>query len=86
MKQIQASLLSKPVQCSTVPSVARTGVLLSLLFSALAGAQVLPRPQIASAEGKPAPDFTLKDQQGKSFHLASQHGKRVLLIFYRGYW
>jgi cytochrome oxidase Cu insertion factor (SCO1/SenC/PrrC family) len=74
------------VQYSTVPNVARTGILLSLLFSALAGAQVLPRPQIATAEGKLAPDFTLKDQEGKSFHLASVRGKRVLLIFYRGYW
>jgi cytochrome oxidase Cu insertion factor (SCO1/SenC/PrrC family) len=69
-----------------MPKVARTRILLFLVFSVLAGAQVLPRPQIASAEGKLAPDFTLKDQQGKSFHLASQHGKRILLIFYRGYW
>jgi len=69
-----------------VPSVARTGILLSILFSALAGAQVLPRPQIASAEGKLAPDFTLKDQQGKNVHLVSLRGRRVLLIFYRGYW
>jgi cytochrome oxidase Cu insertion factor (SCO1/SenC/PrrC family) len=69
-----------------VPSVPRTGILLSLLFSALAGAQVLPRPQITSAEGKLAPDFTLKDQQGKNLHLASLRGKRALLIFYRGYW
>lgn len=61
-------------------------ILLSLLFSTLAVAQVLPRPQIASAEGKLAPDFTLKDQQGKSFHLSSLRGKNVLLIFYRGYW
>jgi cytochrome oxidase Cu insertion factor (SCO1/SenC/PrrC family) len=69
-----------------MPRMARTGSLLFLVFSVLAGAQVLPRPQTASAEGKLAPDFTLKDQQGKSFHLASQRGKRVLLIFYRGYW
>jgi peroxiredoxin len=57
----------------------------------LAGGQVLPRPQIASAEGKLAPDFTLpdvtlKDQGGKNFRLSSLRGKRVLLIFYRGYW
>jgi cytochrome oxidase Cu insertion factor (SCO1/SenC/PrrC family) len=69
-----------------VPSAGRTGILLSLLFSVLAGAQVLPRPQVASAEGKLAPDFTLKDQEGKSFRLSSLRGKRVLLIFYRGYW
>jgi cytochrome oxidase Cu insertion factor (SCO1/SenC/PrrC family) len=58
-----------------------------LLLSGLAAAQqVLPKPQIAFAEGKPAPDFTLKDEHGKTFRLASMRGKRVLLIFYRGYW
>jgi cytochrome oxidase Cu insertion factor (SCO1/SenC/PrrC family) len=45
-----------------------------------------PRPQIASAEGKAAPDFTLRDQSGSRFHLADQHGRRLLLVFYRGYW
>ncbi len=59
---------------------------LFLLVSALAASQVLPRPQIASGEDKPAPLFTLKDQQGRNFRLASMRGKRVLLIFYRGYW
>ena len=67
-------------------SLATTGILLSLLFSLLAGAQVLPRPQVASAEGKLAPDFTLKDQDGKSLRLSLLRGKRVLLVFYRGYW
>ena len=46
----------------------------------------LPKPQIASAAGQSAPDFTLTDQSGQPFHLADQHGHRVLLIFYRGYW
>ena len=67
-------------------SAARTAISFFLLFAVLAGAQVLPRPQIASADGKPAPDFTLKDQEGRNFRLASVRGKRVLLIFYRGYW
>lgn len=65
----------------------RTGIVLAVLLCCLsAGAQVLPKPQITSAAGKLAPDFTLNDQQGKPFHLASLRGKRVLLIFYRGYW
>jgi len=46
----------------------------------------LPRPAIASATGKPVPDFVLRDQDGKEFALASQRGHRVLLMFYRGYW
>jgi cytochrome oxidase Cu insertion factor (SCO1/SenC/PrrC family) len=59
---------------------------LLLLGSMAAAAQVLPKPQIASAEDKPAPDFTLKDQYGKPFRLSAQRGKRVLLVFFRGYW
>ena len=68
--------------------VARTGIIIeSLLFSILAVAQqVLPSPQIASAVGKPAPNFTLQDQHGRTVRLASLRGRRVLLIFYRGYW
>ena len=46
----------------------------------------VPKPQIASAAGQLAPDFTLTDQSGQPFHLADQRGHRVLLIFYRGYW
>jgi peroxiredoxin len=46
----------------------------------------LPKPQIASAVGQIAPDFSLADQEKNQFHLAEHRGKRVLLIFYRGYW
>jgi len=69
-------------------AVARTGIIIEfLLFSFLAVAQqVLPRPQIASGVGKLAPNFTLQDQHGKTVRLASLRGRRVLLIFYRGYW
>jgi cytochrome oxidase Cu insertion factor (SCO1/SenC/PrrC family) len=45
-----------------------------------------PKPQTASAAGQPAPDFTLKDQNGADFALAGQRGNWVLLYFYRGYW
>jgi hypothetical protein len=62
------------------------GEFLLLLFLLAPPQQILPKPQVASAEGKPAPEFTLQDQQGKTFRLASMRGKRVLLIFYRGYW
>jgi cytochrome oxidase Cu insertion factor (SCO1/SenC/PrrC family) len=46
----------------------------------------LPNPQIASFQGRPAPDFTLKDQNGQLFHLADHRGHPVVLYFYRGYW
>lgn len=45
-----------------------------------------PKPQIRSAAGQLAPDFTLKDQDGRDFGLSDQRGHWVLLFFYRGYW
>ena len=56
------------------------------LCTLAAGQATLPRPQIASAAGKPAPDFNLQDQAGKPFQLSTARGKRILLVFYRGYW
>lgn len=46
----------------------------------------LPPPQIASAAGKPAPEFRLKDQDYRFVTLSSFRGSKVLLMFYRGYW
>jgi len=58
-------------------------IILGLLFWR---AIQVPPPQIVSAEGKPAPDFTLKDQDNHDLTLSSLRGAPVLLIFYRGYW
>lgn len=62
--------------------------LLGLVAAAVLFAQKmeLPEPQSKFSQGQPAPDFTLKDQDGKNFHLADLRGSKVLLIFYRGYW
>lgn len=38
------------------------------------------------AVGETAPDFTLKDQEGKDFKLSEQKGKRVLLSFHPLAW
>ncbi len=65
-------------------------VLLASLFvggvAALPQGKPYPKPQIGSAAGQLAPDFTLKDQDGKTFRLADLRGHWVLLFFYRGYW
>jgi len=45
-----------------------------------------PKPQTPAAVEQMAPDFTLKDQDGKDFRLSDQRGHSVLLYFYRGYW
>ena len=68
----------------------RSGLLAILMclapISMFAQGKPYPKPQIPSLAGKPAPDFTLKDENGKLFKLTQQHGKWVLLYFYRGYW
>ena len=46
----------------------------------------LAKPQVASNAGKPAPDFVLKDQDGKDFRLSEHRGSKVLIVFYRGHW
>jgi cytochrome oxidase Cu insertion factor (SCO1/SenC/PrrC family) len=66
----------------------RRGVLLALLLAlqAASSGQVLPKPQVAHATGQAAPDFSLLDQNGKTFQLRSLRGQRVLLVFYRAHW
>ncbi len=62
--------------------------LFALLHPAAFGAWDYPlaKPQIASNAGKPAPDFELKDQDGKTVKLSSLRGTKVMLVFYRAYW
>jgi peroxiredoxin len=36
------------------------------------------------AAGTPAPDFTLRDQDGEKISLADYRGRKVLLVFYPG--
>jgi cytochrome oxidase Cu insertion factor (SCO1/SenC/PrrC family) len=57
-----------------------------LTLSAMAQSKSYPKSQVASASGKIAPDFNLKNQDGKDFRLSEQRGGWVLLFFYRGYW
>lgn len=67
--------------------VLRTIIVLLLVFIGFSlYANRVPKPTIAEAVGKQVPDFTLRDQDGKDFSIASQRGHKVLLMFYRGYW
>ena len=38
------------------------------------------------AIGQQAPDFTLRDQNGKAVSLSAARGHKSVLVFYRGYW
>jgi peroxiredoxin len=67
--------------------VLRSIIVLLLVFIGFSlYANRVPKPTIAEATGKAVPDFTLRDQDGKDFAIASQRGHKVLLMFYRGYW
>ena len=48
--------------------------LVVLILMAMGTAQVhrLPKPQVESADGQLAPDFTLQDQSGKEFRASRQ--------------
>ena len=70
--------------------------LLSLLLFVIAAAQSglgpkdgreLPPADLNRVEaGQPAPDFTLEAADGRRVALSQYRGKRVVLVFYRGYW
>ena len=59
--------------------------LIASVFAAGQGSDY-PKPQVSSAKGQLAPDFTLEDQGGRAFTLSQQQGHWLLLYFYRGYW
>ena len=46
----------------------------------------LPTPTQAAQSMTTAPDFTLMNQEGQSVRLRQYRGKKVVIIFYRGYW
>ena len=56
--------------------------MLALVLAAALAAIPAQPPRI----GQQAPDFTLKDQNGKTVNLAQSRGHKVVLVFYRGYW
>ena len=59
-----------------------------LALSAIGGERDLPPADLNRVrEGSLAPDFTLQDQDGNPVTLSSFRGKKkVVLVFYRGYW
>jgi cytochrome oxidase Cu insertion factor (SCO1/SenC/PrrC family) len=63
-------------------------IALAALLSLNASPAVAATPPLARplAIGERAPDFTLRDQNGVRVSLAAQKGKKVVLVFYRGYW
>lgn len=61
----------------------------TVALAALSLAAALPAATIRHdppAIGAVAPDFKLVDQNGKAETLSAARGKKVVLVFYRGYW
>ena len=59
----------------------------ALLFAIVAAAPSHPVPRVTQPKiGQPPPSFTLRDQRGRRVSLAEAAGKKVVLVFYRGYW
>ena len=48
--------------------------------------QQIPGAPAAPAVGSQAPALELPDQNGRMIALADYAGRRVLVVFYRGYW
>ncbi len=46
----------------------------------------LPPTENVITTGSAAPEFNLKDQQGRVRSLAEFSGRKVLLVFFRGHW
>jgi peptidoglycan/LPS O-acetylase OafA/YrhL len=46
----------------------------------------LPVSELAPAVGWPAPPLALPDQGGRTVDLAALSDRRVLVVFYRGFW
>lgn len=72
--------------------LATTGLLLTLLLVGMFNWYVfrhsyaLPESAEAPATEALAPDFTLRDQNDRDVSLSDFHGKKVVLVFYRGDW
>ncbi|NTU82631.1 MAG: SCO family protein [Chloroflexales bacterium] len=57
-------------------------LILALVFAALVGCGASPQLKGTAIEPpKPAPDFTLTDEQGQPFTLSAQQGKVTVLFF-----
>ena len=68
------------------------GLLLSVSLALLFGFYIfflsysIPRPTEITRSLSTAPGFTLPDQNGNEVRLSDQRGRKVVLVFYRGFW
>jgi len=72
--------------------LATVGLVFSLLLTSLFAFYIfdfsyrLPGPTAASLKLDEIGDFQLPDQHGRAFRLNELRGRKVVLVFYRGFW
>jgi hypothetical protein len=73
---------------ATVAGLAGVAVALFFGFAVLVGGRDIPAAPGAPKVGQRAPDFALRDTEGRTIALSQLTAgqKGVLLVFYRGYW
>jgi cytochrome oxidase Cu insertion factor (SCO1/SenC/PrrC family) len=69
------SLLTLPVSIALLVTITGNDL-------AAPGKAARPSPAV----GQAAPPFALLDQNGAKADLAAARGKKVVIVFYRGYW
>jgi hypothetical protein len=71
----------------TIPRlILGVNVSLAMLFAAFLYVLLAVPGASGPVVGRPAPDFALLDQTGKTVRLADFRGSPLVLVFYRGHW
>ena len=68
------------------PLLATVNVAAAIAFAWILYALPAVPPAAGPDLGRPAPDFALIDQEGRTVGLADFRGAPLLLVFYRGHW
>ena len=85
------SLFSQPkkwwqILLTTLPLLVGAFCLGLLIWYSYFLSATMPLTQQTPSIGANAPDFLLQDHLGKEIKLSKHLGKRILLVFYRGFW
>ena len=78
--------LGELISLRRLPFLAALLLALATRASAAPTPRAVVPPQTPPRIGQQGPTFTLRDQNGKRISLADAAGTRVVLVFYRGYW
>ena len=69
-----------------LPLIAGVAALGLLLWYSYVLSATMPLTQSSPAVGAKAPQFALQNHDGKEVKLSDYLGKRVIMVFYRGFW